>query len=279
MIRIVVDSSSDIELDELKRKNIELVPLNITIGEKSYEDNVELSKKEFYEILTKGEVFPKTSQPAPQVFLNIFEDAKAKGDQVICILLSSALSGTLQSATIAKGLAEYDDIYIIDSLSAAVAIKIMADVACKLRDEGKDAKTIVEEIETLKSRVKIIAMVDTLEYLARGGRISQTTAKIGEFAKVKPIITVAEDGTIEILGKCIGKAKAMNAILKQLKEIGVDENYPYYSVYSLGEENCEKFEGKLVAEGYMPKNRVQIGATIGTHIGPGAFGFIYVKKQ
>ena len=160
MIRIVVDSSADYLPAELAEKNIDLVSLRIDIGENTYTGGVDLIGDAFYETLSSRKEFPKTSQPSPQDFLNIFEDAKKKGDSVVCITLSSALSGTYQSAALAKEMAEYEHIYIIDSLSATIMIRIMADYACNLRQEGASAREIAQTIETLKLRVKVVAALD-----------------------------------------------------------------------------------------------------------------------
>lgn len=165
MIRILVDSSSDYTVEEVNAKNIELVPISITVGDKTYVDGYDLGRDEFYELLQSSNDFPHTSQPSPQSFYDIFKDVREKGDELICILLSSALSGTYQSAVLAKNMSEYDSIYLIDSLSATYTIKVMADYACKLREEGRTAAEIVQEMEALKSRVKVLAALDTLEFL------------------------------------------------------------------------------------------------------------------
>lgn len=277
MIRFLVDTSSDYTVEEIKAKGMELVPLHITLGEADYRDGYDLTKDRFYELLTSNEEFPKTSQPTPQDFVDIFEDVQEKGDELICILLSSKLSGTYQSATLAKNIVEYDKIYLIDSLSATHGIRLLAEHAQELAAAGKRAEEIVAVLEEVKSKIKILAVVDTLEYLCKGGRVSKTTAAIGEMAKVKPMITVAE-GEVAVIGKSLGKNKAIGNLLKALGECEVDERFPIYSVSTLGEGNCEAFETRLTAEGYQFKERLQIGATIGTHVGPGVFGMIFVQK-
>lgn len=195
---------------------------------------------------------------------------------MICILLSSELSGTYQSAVLAKSMVEYEKIYLIDSLSATYTIKVMADYACRLRSQGVSAPKIVEEVESIKSRVRVFAALDTLEYLSRGGRISKTAAAIGDMANIKPIITLTRDGKVGILGKALGKNKAICAIKKQLQELSPDTAFPLYTIYSYGTENCEKFEEKLKQEGFAVDARLQIGSTIGSHIGPEAFGIVFV---
>ena len=277
MIKFLLDTSSDFTVEEVKEKGMNLVPLHITLGEADYKDAYDLTKDAFYELLTTNEEFPKTSQPTPQDFVDAFEDAKEKGDELICILLSSRLSGTFQSATLAKSIVEYDNIHLVDSLGATHMIRIMVEYAQNLAAEGKGAKEIVEALEEMKSKIKVLAVVDTLEYLCKGGRVSKTTAAIGEAAKVKPMITVA-NGEVAVIGKSLGKNKAIGNLLKALGECEVDERFPIYSVSTLGTENCEVFEKRLTDAGYSFRERLQIGATIGTHVGPGVFGMIFVTK-
>ncbi len=278
MIRILVDSSADYTAEEAKKHDLELVSINITMNGKNYHDGVDLTRDEFYDLLVSSEEFPMTAQPSPQEFLDIFEDAKEKGDQLIYLSLSSGLSGTFQSATLAKSMAEYDEIYLVDTLSATRAIRLMAEYACKLREEGNDAATIAEKLEEFKSRVVILAAVDTLEYLQKGGRLSKAAAAVGELANLKPLITVTQEGKIGVPGKALGRNKAISTLVKMVTEKDIDATFPIYSIYSLGEENSEKFEQKLGKEGVRVTKRLQLGSTIGCHIGPGAYGVIFVTK-
>ena len=277
MIKILLDTSSDYTVEEVQAKGMDLVPLHITLGEADYRDAYDLSKDKFYELLTSNEEFPKTSQPTPQDLVDVFEEAEKNNDELICILLSSRISGTFQSATLAKSIVDYDKIHLIDSLSATHGIRLLAEHAQNLVNEGKTAEEIVAELEVLKTKIKILAVVDTLEYLCKGGRVSRTTAAIGEMAKVKPMITVNE-GEVAVIGKSLGKNKAIGSLLKALGECEVDHRFPMYSVSTLGTENCEVLENRLAAEGYETKERLQIGATIGTHVGPGVFGIIFIQK-
>lgn len=274
----MVDSASDYTPEEIRQKEMELVPIRITMADASYTDGVNLERNDFYRILTETKDFPKTSQPSPQDFLEAFRRAKQRGDTLICILLSSALSGTYQSAMLAKTMVEYDKIYLIDSLSATCSIKIMADYAWQLAADGHAAEEIVHTIEQLKPRVKVIAALDTLEYLQRGGRIGRTAAAIGEMTNLKPLITLTANGEVSVLEKCFGKNKAISHILSHLQEHGADRRFPLYTLYTYGTANCEKLEQKLSASGHTPDDRLQVGATIGAHIGPEAFGILFVEK-
>lgn len=279
MIRILVDSSSDYTMEEIKENGFGFAPLTISIAGKDYKGGIELGADQFYEIMRESGEFPKTSQPSPQDFLDIFKDAKEQEDEVICITLSSALSGTHQSAVLAKNMSGYEKIYIVDSLSAAHGIRILAEHAKRRIQEGVAAVDIAAELETLKGRIRILAMIDTMEYLYRGGRVSKAAAAIGEVAKIKPLITVTQEGAVSVWGKALGKNKAINSIFKQIEESGIDYDYPVYTLYTYGTQNSDVFDAKLEKEGYQKTSRVQIGATIGAHIGPGAFGIIYIAKN
>lgn len=265
-------------MEEIHEKNLELVPISIVLNDKTYIDGENLERNQFYELMDATKAFPQTSQPSPQAFLNVFKDAKERQDDVVCILLSSALSGTCQSAMLAKEMVDYERIFLVDSLSATFCIKMMADYALGLARSGMHAEKIVETLEQFKSRVKVLASLDTLEYLARGGRISQTAAAIGNLANLKPIITLSEEGKVDVIGKCLGKNKAIGAILQKLQETDIDTDFPIYSIYSYGTENCELFRKKLEQQEIHTESPMQIGPTIGTHIGPGAFGVVFVTK-
>lgn len=278
MIRILVDSSADYTVEQLKERNMELVPITVDFNGKSYHDGVDITSDVFYDMLTNSEEFPKTAQPSPQDYLDYFEDAKEKGDSVVCLCLSSALSGTYQSATLAKNMAEYDEIYIVDTRTATLAIRLLAETACSLREEGKTAREIFEILETLKGKTKIVAALDTLEYLQKGGRLSKAAATIGELANLKPLITVTEEGSIAVTAKALGRNKALVTLMKQIKEFDIDTNYPIYSLYTYGEENTQKIEEKAIASGITISDRLQIGATIGAHVGPGAYGLVFIQK-
>ncbi len=276
MIKIAVDSSSDYRVEELEQKGIELIPISITVGDKTYIDGINLDRNDFYRILEESADFPKTSQPSPQLFLDLFSKARDQGDDLIYISLSSALSGTCECAHMAAQMVGYDRIFIVDSLMATYNIKVLADYALQLIEDGKTAEEIAAILEGLKSRVKVLAAPNTLEFLCRGGRVSRTTATLGEIANIKPIITVTEDGHVSVIGKSLGRNKAILSILKHMKEMGVDTSFPVYSIYSFGTENCSRFEEKLAESGIRITDRLQIGPTIGTHIGPEAFGIVFV---
>ena len=279
MIKIITDSTSDIDVTYAKELNIDIVPLKVIIDGKEYKDRVDLQPDKFYSLLEKSEVLPTTSQPSPQEFLNYYEEAKEKGDSVIVMTLSGTISGTYQSANIAKDLAEYENIYVIDSLNATQALRLLVLKAVALREEGKDAETIFNELQAYKERVRIVAFVDTLEYLCKGGRMSKTVAAAGTLLKVKPIIGL-RDGKLEMFSKARGAVKATAKIIELIHEDGeIDFKEPICIGYTGNDEGLEKFEQALRDEfKFEDVLHGFVGPVIGTHAGPGARLIAYVKK-
>ena len=279
MIKILVDSSADFTPEELAARNIVAVPLGVTIGGRDYQDGVDLTRDRFYELLTSTAEFPKTSMPSPAAFAGHFEQAKEAGDQIICILVSSALSGTHQCALTAREMVAYDGIYIIDSLMTAAGMRIMADHALQLISQGVDAREIADRLESLKGRIHIFAALDTLEYLYKGGRLSRAAAAVGTIANLKPIATLNESGSVVVAKKSLSRAKARGDLLDILRSKNIDPDFPVYSIYTYGTENVEYLEEQLAAAGIPFTARTQIGPAIGSHVGPGVYGLFYVEKE
>lgn len=280
-IRIITDSAADYSAEETAKRKITCIPMSVSFGDDEYLDGKTITKEEFFELLTTRKEFPKTSQPSPTSFLECFEEAKEAGDTVIAILVSGSLSGTFQNANLARNIAEYENIYIIDSKTATLGIRVLVDRAVKMRDAGASATEIVKEVESLKSRIRIYAGLDTLEYLAKGGRLSKTAATIGNLANLKPIITVTEDGNVSLCGKQMGIRHACKQVSKLVMADEPDMNCPIYFLYAHDQKNCAAFIHTLKKNGLeieSPKVR-GIGPIIGTHIGIGAFGIVYVAKK
>lgn len=280
-IRIITDSAADFTRQELDAHGIICVPMTITIGEDTYIDGVTLSADTFWQRLIAGDA-AKTSQPSPDAFLSVFEEARDAGDAVLCVLLSSSLSGTLQSAVIARSMIDYEPIYIVDSLTAAVAQKMLVLRACHLRDEGAlTAGQIAAELEAFRSRIKLYASLDTLAYLARGGRIPKAAASLGTLVQLKPLITVGPDGLVEMAGKAVGRHRATEALIKLIASHAIDPAYPVLPVYTHDPDNCHAFVKKLNQAGIAchAEDATAIGSTISTHVGPGAYGLVFVQAQ
>lgn len=205
MIRIIVDSGSDLLPEVAREHNIQVLPLLANVNGVEYRDGIDLKRDDFYTLLEETGAFPKTSQVSPHVFAETFREARDSGDEVIAITLSSALSGTYQSAKLAQAMVGEEGVYVVDSLSASYAIAMIAEYACALRDEGLSAKQIVAEIERFKGRVKLVAVLDTLEYLQRGGRLPKAAARLGEAAKLKPVVVISEEGEVGLSTAVLSK--------------------------------------------------------------------------
>ena len=280
MVRIITDSAADFEPWELAEKNITCIPLVVTFGETEYRENINLTKAQFYELLNASDNLPKTSQASPQILLDLFEDAKNSGDDAIYICLSSALSGTYQSAVMTKNLADSDRCHVVDSLNGTGGQRMIVEYAVKLRDEGKTAAEIVEAIEALRSRVTLYACMDTLENLYRGGRISQSAYTLGTMVQIKPIIQVNTSGQVAVPAKAMGMRKGADYLCKMVEKTPPDPEFPFYVMYTDNRNNGENLAGRFRDMSYdIPEERIiQVGAAIGTHIGRNAIGFVYIAK-
>lgn len=273
MIQLMVDSAADCGKDAYDR----FVPLSVYIDGREYQDSVDLTPDRFYQLLTSSRNFPQTSQPSPEAFLNAFQRVKDQGDSLIYFSLASALSGTYQSARIAREMVDYDPIYIIDSCAVSHLIGILADHAARLIQRGYDAPRIVEECQALKERLRVFAGVDTLEYLYKGGRLSKASATVGELAGIKPIVTLTPEGAVQACAKTIGVAKAIKLVQEKVAKSAIDPNFPVYTLYTSGTEHVEKLESKLAAAGICVSGRKQVGPTIGAHVGPNVYGVVFVE--
>ena len=277
-IRIITDSSADLTPGEIRDLNLEVVPMTVRFGDRAYLDGVDLSKADFYRLLTEGRDDPATAQPSPEDYLTRFRAVQEAGDQAVVLTISGKLSGTFQSAAIAKELCGCGDIHIVDSLSASAGVHLLAEQACALRNQGVPAEEIVRALEELRSRVRIFALIDTLEYLRRGGRLSNLQAGIGTVTKLKPVISVRE-GAVLVVGKAFGTAAAMKQLLKFLSQHPVDDFFPAYALYSDDESRVDDFIPRLRELDLLPREvrRCSIGPTIGAHVGPGAVGMAYIE--
>ena len=279
MVRIITDSSADLEPKEYEKLNITCIPLTVFFGDDEYQENVNLSKDRFYELLAGGD-FPKTAQPSPQILLDLFEDAKRAGDEAIYICISSAISGTYQTACATRELAECDDCYVFDSKNATGGLRLILEHAVRLRDQGKNAREIMDGIRAMQDKIVLYACMDTLEYLYRGGRISQTVYKLGTLAQVKPILRVTEEGAIEVPAKAMGMRKGMDMLCKKVEAQKPSTEHNFYAMYTGQRANGVLLAEKFRAMGYdIPDEKIiNVGAAIGSHVGPNACGMVYVAE-
>ena len=276
--RIIVDSTVDL-LQEYKER-VNVVPLTVSFGEEEFIDGVTIDNKTFYEKLVESDVLPTTSQANPDAFMNEFEKVKEAGESAVVITLSSKLSGTYQSAMIAAE--DYDNIYVVDSTSCAMGSGILVELAFRLLDSGMSAEEIAKTLEEEKKKIIIVALVDTLEYLKKGGRVSKTVAFAGTLLNIKPVLSVT-DGEINMLGKARGSKMGNNLLVEEIKKAGgVDFSKPVLLGYSgISDALLLKYieDSKHIWEGNLDEvHYTTVGSVIGTHAGPGAVVVAFFKK-
>jgi DegV family protein with EDD domain len=277
--RMIVDSTSDL-LPHIKEQ-VHVVPLTVHFGPEEYVDGVTIDHNAFYEKLVETDVHPSTSQATPAAFEQEYEKAREAGEAAVVITLTSKLSGTYQSAMIAA--AEYENIYVVDSGTVAIGGGILVEYALRLMNEGLDAKQIAEKLEEAKSRIVIVALVDTLEYLKKGGRISKSVAFAGTILNIKPVLSVT-DGDINMLGKARGSKMGNNLLVQEIQKAGgVDFDMPLLLGYTgLSNAMLLKYieDSKHIWEGNVNEVRyTSIGSVIGTHAGPGAVAVAFFKNE
>ena len=280
MVRILTDSAADFEPQELTKLEITCIPLVIMMGEQEYQENVNLTKPQFFKLLSEFDGAPKTAQASPQILMDLFESARDAGDEAVYITLSSALSGTYQSACMVRDDVDCDDCYVVDSLNATGGQRMLVEYACRLRDAGKSAKEIVACVEAIRDKVVLYACIDTLEYLYKGGRISQTVYKLGTMAQVKPIIRVSPEGKIEVPSKAMGMRMGIDFMCKRLEAQKPSADHPVYVMYTPEQTNAEVLLQKVREMGFdvSDDQLISVGAAIGSHIGPNGCGIVYVEE-
>ena len=268
--RIIVDSTADL-MPEFKTR-AHIIPLTVHFGDEEYIDGVTIDHKAFYEKLIESDVLPTTSQATPDAFMKEFQKAKDAGEEAVVITLSSTFSGTYQSATIAAE--DFDNVYVVDSRSAAMGSGILVELAFRLLDEGKSAKEIAEILNEEKKRITVVALVDTLEYLKKGGRVSKTVAFAGAVLNMKPVLSVY-DGEITTLGKARGSKMGNNLLVQEIEKAGgVDFSKPVLLGYSgISDALLLKYieDSRYIWDKNLDEIRyTSVGSVIGTHAGPGA---------
>lgn len=280
-VRFIVDSASDILPNEAMEQNMIHLPLKVMFGNEEFADAVNLTHAEFYDRLIESDTLPSTSQVTPAEFEDAYKKVVEAGDTAVVITISSKLSGTYQSAMIAAQ--DYEGkIFVVDSLNAAVGERILAMRGIELAKEGKSAKEIAAQLDEEKTKIRLLALLDTLEYLKKGGRISSVVAFAGGVLAIKPVIAVV-DGAVELVGKARG-SKQGNNLLRELiaKSNGIDFDKPFSLAYTGNsdallqkyiKDSAELWEGKT---DNLPIHTV--GCAIGTHVGPGAVAVTFFEK-
>lgn len=278
-VRIIIDSSVDIA--ERFRQDVKIVPLTIHFGEEELIDGLTIDKQRFYERLVECDELPRTSQANPTAFQKVFEEVTQAGDEAVVITLSSELSGTCQSACLAAQ--DYDNIYVVDSKNAAIGSGILTEYAIACAKKGMSAREIAEELERKKEDVCLIALLDTLEYLKKGGRISKTVAFAGGVLNIKPVVTI-QDGKVEVIGKARGSRQGNNLLVEKIQESGgIDFDMPILLGYTgLSDVLLKKYiedSRDLWQEQAESLDSTLVCSVIGTHVGPGVVAAAFFRKS
>ena len=288
-IRIIVDSSADIEEDYARDHGIQIIPMTITFGNEEFAEGVDITRTEFFQRLVETDELPRTSQIPPMVFQDIFQEIVTAGDTAVVITLSSHISGTYQSACIAAAPFK-ESVFVVDSENATIGERLLAERAWALREEGLSAADIAYCLDQEKKDIRLVASLDTLECLHRGGRISGAAAAIGGLLSIKPVVGVV-DGDVVVLGKARGSKASRNMVFEEIEKAGgVDLTRPIWVAYSgLSDKTARKYIADSLAiatekgltsspdEIEMPLTLV--GAVIGTHVGPGGVAFAFFARE
>ena len=277
MVRIVVDSTADVT--EALRAQLTVVPLNVCFGEETYIDGVTINHREFYEKMAASKILPTTSQPSPDAFAQVYEQAKQAGDELVVLCVSAGISGTYQSAMIAAQ--DYpENVHVVDTQHVANGLGILAEYALNLAKKGCSAQEIVKAVEKERENVQFIAVLDTLTNLQKGGRIPKSLAIAGTLLSLKPVLTM-KGGVLETMGKGRGTKQGYSLLAKEIEAAGVDFEKPFLLAYTgLTEEPLDKFlaaHGEIWAGNEI--RRVPLCSVVGTHAGSGAVVVAFFKKN
>ena len=278
-VQIIVDSSVDVA--ERFRERLHIVPLIIHFGEEELIDGVTINKEQFYRRLVESEQLPFTSQASPVAFQKVYEEVTQAGDSAVVITLASKLSGTYQSACIAAE--DFDNIYVVDSQTAAIGAGVLTEYALARAEAGIGARELASELEQKREDVCLVALLDTLEYLKRGGRISKTAALAGGLLNIKPMITV-RDGEVVLIGKARGSKQGNSLLVEKIRACGgIDFDLPILLGYSgLSGESLEtyvEYSHDLWERGTEILDKTCISGVIGTHTGPGVVAAAFFRKH
>lgn len=270
MLRIITDSSAEFAEEEVTELGIEIIPLTVVFGGRGYLEGVELKKDEFYQRLLSGE-FPHTSQPSTEQFSEAF--ARTSGDETLVILISSALSGTINAARLAKSEGNFTRVHIYDSLCTTAMMRLLVEVACANRE--KTATEVIAILDALRPKIRLHACLDTLEYLYKGGRIKRSVAIVGGLLGIKPLVTIAADGTVVMEGRERGQKRALKALADFYSADDIDPKFPVYFLQSDTDAPAREL---MRSVGRENDSIFRICCAVGTHIGPNAAGLVYVVK-
>lgn len=275
-IKLITDSTCDLPKDVLEKNNIEVMPLLINFGEESYLDGIEINQDELFEKIESGNIFPTTAQVTLNRFLEVFENAKKNDEILILVLISSVMSGTYQSACLAKEMSEYDDIYIVDSKSTCSGLGVLVLRAANLIKEGKSVQEIIDDLEKEKYKINSSLSFDSLDNLIKGGRISKTVGVVTGILGIKLILEI-KDGLMAVKDKVRGSKKAVKRIIEDIEKYGCRKDLPVILV----NVDMEDIAGPL--REYLKANNIDfiettVGCTVAIHSGKKASGLFFISE-
>lgn len=279
---IVTDSASDILEDEAKQLDVRVVPLDIAFGDEHFLSNTTERFDRFYDMLAQRDDFPTTSQPSPDSYLALYDEARQNNEDVLVVALSGALSGTVESARMAARLSGWEDrITIMDTRHAIASQRLLVEEAARMRERGKSPDEIVVRLEELRDRIRICGVLDKLEYLRRGGRIPAGLAVVGDLLSIKPVVAV-DDGAVVPIGKARGRRAGEKRLRQEFERIPFDRSWRVIFLFSGDREITQKFAQDF-CERYnidsVKTRTIQIGPTIGAHLGPDCVGLCFMAKD
>ena len=278
-VKILIDSASDIIADEAREMGVELVPIEVRFGEERYSDGVTLLPEQFYDKLIESSELPKTSQINAFTFGERFANLTNQGHDVVAIIMSSKLSGTYRNAVEASK--KFDGkVFVVDSLNASIGERLLCRYALRLAEQGLNAKQIAEKLDEKKKKVTYLALLDTLHYLRKGGRVSAVTAFAGKLLSIKPVVSVI-DGEVKLVGKAMGSKKGNDLLNGFVEKKNIDFDMPYGAIYSGNDKSrLEKYlrENEKIKNGKTEIPVYVLSSTVGAHIGPNGIGVAFFEK-
>lgn len=280
MVQLITDSTSDLGTARAQTLGVQILPLTVCFGKETFRDGIDLTPDQFYAKLAQSQTLPTTSQINPDRFLTVFQEVLDRGDDVVGIFLSADLSGTYQSARIARDMLDQPErVHLVDSRTVTFPLALLVEEAVRLRDAGASAAEIAAQAKGLAGRIRLLAVVDTLKYLKMGGRISAATAMVGGVLGVTPLVGIL-DGKVEAIGKCRGR----KAAFKWMKDRLAQEPIDFVRCIGFGHSNCPQameqimacFAGEAASAHHVVTG--EIGSVVGAHVGPGAVGIAYFAR-
>ena len=276
MIKLILDSNCDLTPEFCQENDIEMILLSVAFGQHVFTENIDMTKQEFYEKMESCEELPKTSQPSPHQYFEVFERLAKEGHQMIVLTVTSALSGCYQSAMIAKNMCENAIVEVIDTKNAAIGVQIQAWEILKMIQQGELFETILIKAKENVEKTRLLATIDTFKNLIKGGRVSKTEGLLGTLVDIKPMVTFNDEGKIVSCSKSRGMKMALRKMAEHIKAEQIDFNKAMVCGYTKHSENLKRLQNLMSDMSF--DHEVEVGAVIGTHAGPGAVAVAFFKK-